>query len=140
MARRKNGTESKSPVMRRVRMPWLYAFSASSDLVEASSILRVVALHRRQRLAELFAELRHRGAQLRSTLSFDAACVCSSASTLPSTQSCAFSVITYDEPSMAMVPPSSAFAPARWHTSLPTSAVIGVIGSRPISRSVACTC
>ena len=39
-----------------------------------------------------------------------------------------------------MVPPSSAFAPARWQTSRPTSAVIGVIGSRPISRSVACTC
>jgi hypothetical protein len=31
-------------------------------------------------------------------------------------------------------------APARWHSSLPTSAVIGVIGSRPISLSVACTC
>ena len=39
-----------------------------------------------------------------------------------------------------MVPPSSALAPARWQTSRPTSAVIGVIGSRPIRRSVACTC
>ena len=57
-----------------------------------------------------------------------------------STQSCALSVSTYDEPSMAMVPPSSALAPARWQTSRPSSAVIGVIGSRPISRSVACTC
>ena len=39
MARRKNGTESKSPVVRRVRSPWLYAFNASSDGVVASSIL-----------------------------------------------------------------------------------------------------
>ena len=33
---------------------------------------------------------------------------------------------------MATVPPSSALAPARWHTSRPTSAVIGAIVSRPI--------
>ena len=41
---------------------------------------------------------------------------------------------------MAMVPPSSALAPARWQISRPTSSVIGVMGSRAISRSVACTC
>ena len=39
-----------------------------------------------------------------------------------------------------MVPPSNALAPERWHTSRPTSAVMAAIGSRPISRSVDCTC
>ena len=43
-------------------------------------------------------------------------------------------------PSIAIVPPSSALAPERWQISRPSSAVIGVIGSRPIRRSVACTC
>ena len=84
MARRKNGTESKSPR----GAPRAHALAVGLERFERRRRrlfdLGVVALHRRQRLAELFAERRHRARPSPAARSsFDAACTCSSASTLP---------------------------------------------------------
>src|ERR1019366_10335257 len=119
--------------------PRLYAFSASSDGVVASSTGVVYFCTELSDSPSLLRKLTAAASRALSTASLPAACSCASASTSPVLQFTAFMPITYWLPSPAIEPVSIALLPERWQTSRVTSGVNRSPTGRPISFKVSLT-